>query len=97
MTTPRKILALQFDVEAEDGSMKLLIAWPDASGNGKLLVPAHPGKTLMDIKAGDVLIFNRKERFVVKRLKPYRTSEGKNDTEYAEIVSGAEWERAGDT
>ena len=85
-----KILALKFELETDSGSLEL-IAWIENDGNGKYLVPAHPSKTLLDMTAGDVVIWNR-QQFTVKRLKPWRTTECKDDTQYREVESGAVWE-----
>lgn len=92
MSNNRKILALKFQLESVDGKIIELIAWLEPDGNGKYLYPAHPDKTLMDVKAGDVLIFNRKDQLTVKRLKPWRTRESKDDTQYSEIECGSDWE-----
>ena len=60
--------------------------------NGKHLYPAHPDRTLMDVKAGEMLVFKRRGQLMIKRLKPWRTRECKDDTQYEEIVCGREWE-----
>ncbi len=88
----RRILALKFQLEATDGKILELIAWLEPDGNGKHLYPAHPDRTLMDVKAGDMLIFKRKDQLTIKRLKPWRTRECKDDTQYEEIVCGRDWE-----
>lgn len=75
----RKINALKFQLEADRGTIEL-IAWIQEDGNGKYLVPAHPDHSLMDVQAGDVVVFKRKPMKVV-RLKPWRTSERKEDTQ----------------
>ena len=92
MPTGRKILALLFELEADDGSIFLLIAWLDRFSNGKYLEPTHPDKTLLEVRAGDRLTFKRKHLFSIKRLKPWRTSECKDETQYTEIVCGEDWE-----
>jgi hypothetical protein len=46
----------------------------------------------MDVNAGDMLIFKRKDQLTIKRLKPWRTRECKDDTQYEEIVCGRDWE-----
>ena len=78
--------------QSAPGRIVLLIAWLDASGNSRFLVPVHPCKTLLDVRVGDMLTFQRKEHFVIRRLKPWRTTECRDETEYAEIVCGADWE-----
>ena len=89
--TTRKIHALKFELEADTGIVEL-IAWLEKDGNGKHLLPAHPDKCLLDMPAGDVVTFQRRQTMTVKRLKPWRTSECKDDTQYAEITCGRDWE-----
>jgi len=43
----------------------------------------------MDMRAGDVGTFKRKQTMTVKRLKLWRTNECKDDTQYSEVESGA--------
>ncbi|GAB5440757.1 MAG: hypothetical protein Fues2KO_11060 [Fuerstiella sp.] len=83
-----------FRLRAEDGTWCDLIAWLDRHGNGKHLWPYHPNKTLLDVRAGDIVIF-RREQFRVLRLKPYRTSEAKDESQYSEITCGRDWEAGG--
>ena len=92
MPAIRKIHALIFQLQAENGGIWLLIAWIDRFGNSQYLLPAHPDKTLLEMRAGDVVTFRRKEILLIKRLKPWRTSECKDETEYTEIVCGEDWE-----
>ncbi len=92
MNPRRKILALKFELESDSGGIVELIAWLDEYGNGKYLYPAHPDRCLMDMKAGDMVIFKRKDQLSIRRLKPWRTRECKDDTQYGEIVSGRDWE-----
>jgi len=87
----RKIYALKFELEADTGIVEL-IAWIDQHGQSKYLEATHPDKTLMDMRAGDVVTFKRKQTMTVKRLKPWRTNECKDDTQYSEVESGAAWE-----
>jgi len=92
MPANRKILDMLFELKTNDGGIRLLIAWLDRFGNSKYLLPAHPDKCLLEMRAGDVVTFRRREILVVKRLKPWRTSECKDETEYSEIVCGEDWE-----
>lgn len=88
----RKIHALKFELEAQNGVISELIAWIQPDGNGQFLYPAHPARTLLDVVAGDVLIHRNQHQLVVRRLKPWRTSECRDDTQYSEIESGTAWE-----
>ena len=88
----RKINALKFELESGDGKIIELIAWIQDDGNGKHLVPAHPDHCLLDVRAGDVVTYMRKKLMTVRRLKPWRTSECKDDTQYGEITCGRDWE-----
>ena len=81
-----------FELDADDGTIWTLVAWLDQCGKSKFLYPAHPGRTLLDVTAGDLLIFKRQIRLVVRRLKPWRTSECRDETAYSEIVCGRDWE-----
>ena len=92
MSPKRRILALIFDWETVDSQNWLLIAWLNSRGNSKHLVPAHPDRNLLDVKAGDVLTFKRKEILTVKSLRPWRTSECRDETQYTEIRCGADWQ-----
>jgi hypothetical protein len=91
----RRILALLFELEDDDGKIWLLIACLDQYGNSKFLYPMHPDKTLLDVSAGDPLTFKGKVRLTVRRLKPYRTSECKDENAYRGIVCGRDWEAGG--
>jgi len=88
----RKILALLFEVIAESGDIRSLIAWLDETGNSRFLYPVHPGRTLLDVTAGDPLIYKRETRLIVRRLKPWRTSECKDEAAYREVTCGRDWE-----
>jgi hypothetical protein len=88
----RKILAMKFQLESNEGKIVELIAWLQRDGNGKYLCPTHPSRTLLEVTAGDLLTYKRSEHLVIKRLKPWRTSECKDDTEYSEVETGAAWE-----
>lgn len=94
VSTPRRILALLFELAAEDGRIWTLIAWIDARGNSRYLYPAHPDRCLLDVTAGDLLIFKQTKKLTVRRLKPWRTSECRDETAYREIVCGRAWENA---
>ena len=94
MPSSRTILALLFELLDDDGKIWLLIAWLDQRGNSKYLYPMHPDKTLLDVTRGDPLTFKRGTRLTVRRLKPYRTSECKDDSQYSEITRGRDWEMA---
>ena len=85
--TPRKILALTFELEAESDN-----AWLDEHGNGKYLLPAHPDHCLLDVRAGDRVTFKRKQVLTVRGIKPFRTSECKDETQYGPITCGRDWE-----
>jgi hypothetical protein len=95
MPPHRKILALLFELETDDGKIVLLIAWLDAYSNSKYLVPTHPDKNLLDVGPGDMLTFKRRDSFIIKRLKPWRTTECKDDTQYREVSCGRDWEMDG--
>ncbi len=81
---------MKFELESDTNIVEL-IAWIQSDGNGRYLVPAHPSRTLLEMKAGDVVIFKRKPHDV-RRVKPWRTSECKDDTQYSEITCGRDWE-----
>ncbi len=81
-----------FELQANDGSLWQMIAWINEFGNGRYLVPAHPDRTLLDVQAGDVLIYKCTHHLTVRWLKPWRTSECKDETAYGEIVCGSDWE-----
>jgi hypothetical protein len=90
--TQRKALALMFDLRAENGRTGTLIAWLDESGNGKHLKHTHPSRSLKDAKAGDRVVFKDRYILTVLRVKPWRTTECKDETEYDWIRSAADWE-----
>jgi len=48
------------------------------------------------MRAGDIVMFKRKQTMTIKRLKPWRTNECKDDTQYTEIESAAAWETSED-
>ena len=70
-----RILALKFQLESSDGKILELIAWLEPDGNGKHLYPAHPDRTLMDVKDGDMLIFIQ-----AKGSVDYQASEAVEDS-----------------
>lgn len=88
----RKILALKFELESDSGGIVELIAWLGEYGNVKYLYPAHPDRCLMEMNDGDMVIFKRKDQLTIRRLKPWRTCESKDDTQYGKIVCGRDWE-----
>ena len=94
---PRKLHSIQFNIIHEDGRRASILAPLDEHGNGQHLVPAHPDKGLLDVKAGDVLIHLQKTRMTVVSVQPYRTSEHLDDGQYSEITCGADWEAGCDT
>ena len=93
MPVGRKILALLFELESDNGSICLLIAWLERHDNGKYLEATHPDKTLLDVRAGDRVTFKRKYLFSIRRIKPWRTTECKDETQYTEIECGQDWEQ----
>jgi len=90
--THRKALALMFDLRANNGRTGRLIAWLDESGNGKHLKHTHPSRPLKDAKAGDRVVFHGRHILTVLRVKPWRTTECRDETEYDWVRSGADWE-----
>ena len=80
-----QIHALLFDLEC--AASKQLIAWIDQHGNGKYTQHAHPSKTLLDVEPGHVIVHKRTQ-YVVRRIKPYRTSECLDDSQYPWVRSG---------
>jgi hypothetical protein len=80
-----QIHALLFDLECP--ATKQLIAWIDQHGNGKYTQHAHPSKTLLDVEPGHVIVHKRTQ-YVVRRIKPYRTSECLDDSQYPWVRSG---------
>lgn len=87
----RKILALKFELQSNLGTVDV-IAWVDEHGRGKFLEAVKPELTLMTVKAGDTVRHNGTDFYMVKRLKPWRTSEAKDDSDYSEVVCGQDWE-----
>ena len=82
------IHALMFEVEAS--SATFLIAWLDDDGNSRTCHHAHPSKTLLDAEVGHVIVHKRRPYRVV-RVKPYRTSECRDETQYPWVTSGKEY------
>jgi hypothetical protein len=66
---------------AECPASKQLIDWIDLHGNGKYTQHAHPSKTLLDVEPGHVIVHKRTQ-YVGRRIKPYRTSESLDDSQY---------------
>ncbi len=64
----RKILAMKFQLESNEGKIVELIASIQRDGNGKYLCPAHPSRTLLEVTAGDVLAYKRSSHLLIKRL-----------------------------
>ena len=81
-----------FELQTNNGRLWQLVAWINESGNSRYLVSAHPDRTLLDVQAGDVLIYKQTHHLTVRRLKPWRTTECKDETAYREIVCGSGWE-----
>ena len=78
-----KIHALQFHVERVDAPTDdtvFLIVWPEESGNGRYCHHSHPDKTVMDAKAGDVLVHKKRVRYRIKAVKVFRSSLCLDDT-----------------
>lgn len=88
----RKILALLFDLKSTQGKTAQLIAWPDATGNGEFLRAEDPARNLLQMRTGDSVIFKDRYRLTVVRVKPWRTTECRDDTAYDWVESGATWE-----
>lgn len=86
MDQHRRIHALLFDVEHFGGQPSRgtirLIAWFDDRGESRFCRHAHPEKTLLDAEAGHVIVHRRRTHYRVRRVKPYRTSECKDETQY---------------
>ena len=83
-----QIYALLFEIEDESAAgTKCLIAWLDATGNGRWCHHAHPTKTLLDVEPGHVIVHKRTPH-QVRRVKPYRTSECRDESQYPWIQSG---------
>ncbi|MBT4867248.1 MAG: hypothetical protein HON53_19260 [Planctomycetaceae bacterium] len=85
-----KIHALIFDLEYPPPASKQLIAWIDQPGNGKHTQHAHPSKTLLDVEAVHTII-HRRQQYVVTGVRPYRTTQCKDETRYPTVKSGREW------
>ena len=82
-----------FELETVDGGLIELIIWPDANGNGTDTSPAHPDRTLMDVGAGDVIIHHR-TAYDVRRVKPYRATDCRDETEYPWVACGRDYEQS---
>jgi hypothetical protein len=73
---PFQVLALEFQIEpmnapAPAGGM-FLIDWPRKYGESQWAHNAHPDRTVMQTRAGDVLVKGR-ERWRVRAVKIYRS------------------------
>ncbi len=90
--TQRRILALMFELRARNGSTESLIAWVDRLGDGKYLKHTHPDRSLLDAKAGDRVVFRGQDVFTVLKVKPWRTTECKDETQYHWVTCGRDWE-----
>ena len=88
----RTIKAIRFAVEADDGKVFELIAWLEQDGNGKHLKPSHPDHSLLDVRVGDRVTYMRRKVVTVRSIRPWRTSECKDDTQYTDISCGRDWE-----
>ena len=80
-----RIHAILFQIDAP--SDKFIIAWLDDDGKGRWCQHAHPSKTLLDVEPGHVIVHKRTQ-YVVRRVKPYRTSECLDDSQYPWVRSG---------
>ena len=60
-------------------SLLLVVVWPLEDRNGKWTHNAHPDRTVMDAKAGDVLVQNRTP-YRVRAVKVYRSSLCRDET-----------------
>jgi hypothetical protein len=92
--TSHKVLALMFELRAENGRTGVLIAWLDQLGQGKHLRHSHPSRTLLEAKAGDRLVFKGQHLLTVVRVKPWRATDCRDETQYDWVTSGAAWERS---
>ena len=91
--TRKKLLALMFDLRAENGNVGTLIAWLNESGQATHLKHSHPQRSLLEARAGDRLVFRNRHVVTVLRIKPWRTTECRDETQYDWIKSGMDWER----
>ena len=82
------IHALLFELVSPPGTY--LIAWPDENGHGRWCRHSHPDKTLLDVEPGHRIVHGWKV-YEVARVKPYRTSECREETRYPWVRSGREY------
>ena len=59
-------------------------------GDRRYTKHAHPDKTLLDAKAGDVVV-NQRKQYGVTAIKPYRTSLCRDESQYPFVTSGREF------
>lgn len=85
-----KIHALMFDLESPPPPSRQLVAWLNEDGDGLATRHAHPDKTLLDARAGDVIVHQRKQ-YVVSAVKPYRTSLCRDESQYPFVKNGREF------
>ena len=84
-----QIDALMFELDEPDAdSTRYLIAWLDEQGNGEFCCHAHPSKTLLDVEPGHTVVHKKRTQFLVRRVKPYRTSECHDESQYPWVRSG---------
>jgi hypothetical protein len=82
-----EIYSLHFDLACQPpGSMSLIVQLP---GN-RFSRPLDPGKSWLDVEAGNIIIFNGK-RHIIRSVSPYRTS--LCGSGYPVVKSGRAWLR----
>ena len=59
-----------------------------ADDDGRFTKPVHPDKTMLDVRAGDQVVFRRRQ-CTVETVRPYRTSLCKSS--YPVVNSVREW------
>ena len=82
------ITSLIFELQCEPPTTRSLIVQIGADGNGRWTVPAHPDHTIVDVKAGHVLVHRRQPHKVIS-VRPYRTSLCREG--YGVVESGRDW------
>ena len=84
-----QIYAMMFQVENDQTTgTTYLIAWIDDNGYSKTCYHSHPNKTLLDVEPGHIIIHNKqKTRYQVVGLKPFRTSECRDETAYEWVTA----------
>lgn len=94
---PFQVHALNFWIEplqrpAPDGGT-FLIVWPEPNGEGRGTHNAHPDRTVMQTRAGEILV-NRGERFRVRAVKIYRSAPvlDERETYWCRSVDDAIWD-----